>query len=88
MRSFRFLKAYGSCALFAAAVFSLVSCGGKATIDGTLENAPLSEVVVKKLDINRYVTLDTLKVDSDGKYSCRIDIEKGQPEFVYVFYGD
>ena len=88
MKSFRFWKAFGFCALFAAAVSSLVSCGGKASIDGTLADAPLSEVVVKKLDVNRYVTLDTLKVDSDGKYSCRIDIEKGQPEFVYVFYGD
>lgn len=88
MKSFRFWKAFGFCALFAAVVSSLVSCGGKASIDGTLADAPLSEVVVKKLDVNRYVTLDTLKVDSDGKYSCRIDIEKGQPEFVYVFYGD
>jgi peroxiredoxin len=32
--------------------------------------------------------LDTLKTDASGKFSCKVDVAKGQPEFVYVFHKD
>lgn len=67
---------------------AVVSCGRTASVEGVLADAPGSEVVVKVLDVNRYEILDTLKVNQKGHYSCKVDIEKGQPEFVYVFYGD
>lgn len=72
----------------AAAVFALASCGSKAGINGTIADAPSSEVIVKLLNINRYEILDTVKTDASGRYSYKVAVEKGQPEFVYVFYKD
>lgn len=76
----------------AAAAFAVLSCGGsqesvaeKANIDGVLEAAPSSEVVVGMLDINQIVVLDTLKTDESGKFSYQVEVAKGNPEFVYVF---
>lgn len=75
--------------LFAlAATLALASCGSKAGIDGTIADAPSSEVIVKLLNINRYEVLDTVKTDAAGRYSYKVNVEKGQPEFVYVFYKD
>lgn len=75
--------------LFAvAATLALASCGSKAGIDGTIADAPSSEVVVKLLNINRYEVLDTVKTDAAGRYSYKVNVEKGQPEFVYIFYKD
>lgn len=80
------LFARGLVPLMAAA--AAVSCGRSASVDGMLADAPGSDVVVKVLDVNRYQVLDTLKVNRNGHYSFKVDILKGQPEFVYVFYGD
>ena len=72
----------------ALAVLAAAACTPKAQIKGTLEGAPQDKVVVKLLDLNNYVVLDTLKTDAAGNYSCKIKIEKGQPEFVYLYNGD
>lgn len=65
-----------------------VSCGSNARIDGTVSDAPSSEVIVKLLNINQYEVLDTVKTDASGKFAYKVDVEKGQPEFIYVFYKD
>ena len=75
-------------ALLAAAVLSAAACTPKAQIKGTLEGAPSDKVVVKLLDLNNYKVLDTLKTDAAGNYSCNVKMEKGQPEFVYLYHGD
>lgn len=80
------LFARGLVPLMAAA--AAVSCGRSASVNGMLADAPGSDVVVKVLDVNRYNVLDTVKVNRNGHYSFKVDILKGQPEFVYVFYGD
>lgn len=72
----------------AAAVMMAVACGSNARIDGTLADAPSSEVVVKLLNINRYEVLDTVKTDASGHFSYKAEVAKGQPEFIYVFYKD
>ena len=74
--------------MFAAVALVATACGNKARINGTLASAPSSEVVVKLLDVNRYQVLDTIKTDASGKFSYKVSVEKGQPEFVYVFYKD
>lgn len=74
--------------MFAAVALIASACGNKARINGTLASAPSSEVVVKLLDVNRYQVLDTVKTDAAGKFSYKVSVEKGQPEFVYVFYKD
>lgn len=84
MRSCRIFRA---AAIFAAAV-SLVSCGDKAQIKGTVKGLNDGDVIVKLLDINTYKILDTVSCNSGGNFSCKVDIEKGQPEFVYLFHND
>lgn len=71
-----------------AAVVMAASCSTKAVIDGTVASAPSSEVIVKLLDINRYEVLDTVATDAAGKFSYKVEVAEGQPEFVYVFYKD
>lgn len=66
----------------------LASCGGQVRIDGTVKNAPSSEVIVKLLDVNQFNVLDTVSTDAGGHFSYKMDIEKGQPQFVYLFYKD
>lgn len=74
--------------VFALAMMAAAACGSNAKIDGTLSDAPSSEVVVKLLNINAYEVLDTVKTDASGKYSYKVEVEKGQPEFIYLFYKD
>ena len=69
-----------------------MSCGGSeqaadvTKVDGVIEGAPASEVVIGKLDVNQLVILDTLTTDQDGKFQYELEVKKGNPEFVYVYY--
>ena len=72
----------------AAAAALVAACTPAAKIDGVVESAPSSEVIVKLLDVNRYEVLDTVKTDASGRFSYKVDVEKGQPEFMYIFYKD
>ncbi len=71
-----------------AAAALLAACTPGARIDGTIESAPSSEVIVKLLNVNRYEVVDTVATDASGKFSCKVKVEDGQPEFVYLFYKD
>ena len=73
---------------FAAAVIGFAACTQTANIKGVISDAPASEVVVKLLNVNQYQVIDTLATDAAGKFSCKVEVAKGQPEFVYVFYKD
>lgn len=66
----------------------LGSCSRSAKIDGLLEGCPDTELSVRRLDMNRYEVLDTIKTDASGKYTYNIKIAEGQPEFIYMFYKD
>ena len=79
------LSKIAACAALCAAA---ASCCKTANIQGTLAQAPESQVVVKLLDINTYKILDTVATDAAGRFSYKVPVEAGQPEFVYVFYGD
>lgn len=72
--------------IMAAAV--MAACTPSAKINGTIESAPSTEVIVKLLDVNRYEILDTVSTDASGRFSYKVEIEKGQPEFVYLFRND
>ena len=71
----------------AAAAF-LTACTTGARIEGVVGDAPSSEVIVKLLEVNRYEVLDTVSTDAAGNFSCKVEVEKGQPEFVYIFHKD
>lgn len=73
-----------------AAIVALVltSCSQSAKIDGLLEGCPDTELSVRRLDMNKYEVLDTIKTDASGRYNYSVKIAKGQPEFIYMFYKD
>lgn len=73
----------GICALLA------VSCGKpSARIEGTLDGASQKDVIVKLLEVSKYTVLDTVKTDASGHFSYKVPVQEGQPEFVYLYYGD
>lgn len=74
--------------VLAAVMVAAAACSGNASIEGTLSDAPSSEVVVKLLNVNYYEVLDTVKTDAAGRFSYKAEIAEGQPEFIYVFYKD
>ncbi len=69
-------------------VLAAASCGKNTSIKGTLTDAPGRQVVVKYLDVNVPKVLDTFKTDASGAFKYGLDIKEGQPEFVYLYYGD
>lgn len=74
--------------LCAAAALAAVSCAKTAKIQGTVAEAPQSDVIIKLLDVNTYKVLDTVKTDASGRFSYNVEVAEGQPEFIYAFYGD
>lgn len=74
--------------LFAAALLGVCSCAEKARVKGTIEGLDKKQVVVRQLDVNVYKTVDTVKTGSDGSFSFSVPVAKGQPEFIYLFFGD
>ena len=74
--------------VLAVAAIVLAACGQKAVINGILEDAPSSEVIVKILEANRLKVLDTVNVNASGKSVYKVDVMKGDPEFIYLYHND
>ena len=79
MKSFR---------IAALAALMLAGCTSGARIDLTVAEAPASPLVVRKLNVNTWELLDTVRTNAKGHASYKVEVAKGQPEFVYVFYKD
>ena len=71
-----------------AAALLAAACTPTAKVDVTLDGASSSEVVMRLQGINRYEVLDTVKTDAAGHFSYKVNVEKGQPEFVYIYHND
>ena len=71
--------------MFAALAVIAVSCARTAKIEGVVAEAPLSEIVVKVLDVNKYQVLDTVSTDVSGRFAYEVELTEGQPEFVYLY---
>ena len=82
------MKKCNKLAALALAALALSACGDKANIRGTLADAPGRTIAVKQLDINAFRDLDSIKTGADGSFRYDVKVAKGQPEFVYLFYGD
>lgn len=82
------MRSFSPIILTVAAAAVLSSCGGRTSISGSIKDCGDVPVTVRLLDVNKYKTLDTLKVKKDGSFSYKMDVAKGQPEFVYLFRGD
>lgn len=74
--------------MFAALALVVASCGRTARIEGVVTDAPSSKLVVKALDLNKYQVLDTVCTDASGRFTYKVEMEKGQPEFIYVYRND
>lgn len=80
------MKNYKIIAL-ASAVLAMISCSEKATIKGVVEGAGGKQLSVHQLNMNKLSVLDTVKLGKDGSFSYSLSVKKGQPEFVYLYYG-
>lgn len=70
--------------LFAASSILLVSACNGAKISGTIDGAADSEIVVSRLDISKLHPVDTVRTDAQGRFSVKLDVQKGNPEFYYI----
>ena len=43
---------------------------------------------MRLLDMNVFKVLDTVRTDAAGRLHYKVDVKKGDPEFVYLFYKD
>ena len=82
------MRIFNAFAAVLAAALVLASCSNKAVVRGTVDGLSEGEVVVKLLDFNKFKVLDTLKTGKDGSFSYRVDVRKGDPDFVYLFRGE
>lgn len=79
------MSRFNRISLFAFAVLIAASCGRTAKIEAVVADAPMSDVVVKMLNVNTFDVLDTVALDQEGKMTCQVELEKGQIEFVYLY---
>lgn len=69
--------------LCAATLSIAAACADNAKVEGVLADAPSAPMVVKSLDHD----IDTVQTKADGTFSFKVDVDKGQPEFVYLYHG-
>lgn len=81
------MKNYRILALCAVLVLA-AACGKNARVSGVLEDSQNDTLIVRLLSGTKFVALDTLATSSNGSFSCKVPVEKGQPEFVYIFDQD
>ena len=82
------MSRYSRVLVLLVALATMAACGRVARMDVTVSDAPSSEVTVWLLDMNRSQILDTVAVNADGRFSYKVPVADGQPEFVYLFYKD
>lgn len=83
MRNFSNMLLKG--AVIAASFVALASCGSKAVVEGVIEGAADSQIVVNLLDVNKLTPIDTLYTDASGAFKISVPVEKGRPEFIYIY---
>ena len=74
--------------VLAAVAMIAAACGRTARIDAVIADMPSSNVLVKVLKSNALEVVDSVASDETGKLSYKLDIDKGQVEFVYLYKGD
>lgn len=59
--------------------------GGKAKVDCTVKDAPSEKLVISQLNGIVPETLDTVKTDATGRFTYKVKVKEGNPEFIYVY---
>lgn len=70
----------------ALAALLLAACTTGARVDISIPEAPSSQLTINKLNVNSFELLDTVTTNAKGQASYKVEVAKGQPEFVYIFY--
>ena len=73
--------------LLGAALLAAACTTDKASVDFTVADAPSSSLVLKQLEGTVANVLDTVKTDANGRYTYKVDLEEGQPEFTEHLQG-
>lgn len=81
MKNFNITRA----AVIAATLLLAAACGSKARVNGVVKDAAESDIIVSLLNVNTLETVDTVKTDANGKFSVKLDVEKNNPEFFYLY---
>jgi len=77
MKSYRII-------IFAAAVLLTAACAKKASLVCTVEGAPETDLLIKTAGSTASELSDTVRTDANGKFKYSLQVQKGDPEFVYV----
>lgn len=74
----------------AAALMALSSCKSKAVVEGSFCASPADgRVIVKTMEAGSITkVLDTLTLSDNGTFRYSFPVEKGKPEFAYLYCGD
>lgn len=72
---------------FAAALMVAAACGRMAKIDASIDGVSSSDILVKVLKSKALEVVDTVAADEAGRLSYKMEIDKGQVEFVYLYRG-
>ena len=64
------------------------SCSPKAQFTLSVPDAPKTKLAVHKLNVGVTDLLDSVKTDAAGRLTYKVDVKKGQPEFIYIYKGD
>lgn len=77
-------------ALVAAAVLLISACGKApvAYISGNIDNLGDSSFVLQKFSLSRLQPVDTVTVDGNGVFSCKVKLAGSDPSFYYLCSGD
>lgn len=63
------------------------ACNNKANISGEIKDYPNGEIVVARLGVGSFTSVDTIKTSSRATFKYSLDLKEGQPAFVYVYKG-
>lgn len=76
--------------IFALAAVLISSCsnGPQAVISAVIDGAADSSVVLRKLNFNKFVVVDTIKTDASGAFKYKVALTGNEPYFYYIFSGD
>ena len=77
-------------ALIASVLLMAASCAKSpvATLSGTAEGLGDTCLVLKRLDLNNLVPVDTIAPGKDGGFNCKVNLPGETPTFYYLFDGD
>ena len=77
-------------ALIASVLLMAASCAKSpvATLSGTAEGLGDTCLVLKRLDLNNLVPVDTIAPGKDGSFNCKVNLPGETPTFYYLFDGN